>query len=140
MPPIPSFDDLPLLEDGPHGNAWGLFGASDQLGMLNRLTADNTARAARDEIRDGGRVPVDLQLGHITAPCFGRAPLVHGIWQKKPKAVHDDALTFNTQSSSQWDGFRHYGYQKEQLFFNGGTMESIATTDVLGIHCKLLLE
>lgn len=134
MSSIPSFDDLPLRKDGLHGNAWGLFGASDELGMLNRLTTDNTARAARDEIRDGDRVPLDLQLGHIVKPCFGRAPLEHRIWQKEPKAVFEDVLTLNTQSGSQWDGFRHYGYQKERLFFNGCTLEGITTTDKLGMH------
>jgi len=35
---IPPFDSLPLAKDGPHGNAWGRFGADDELGMLNLLT------------------------------------------------------------------------------------------------------
>jgi hypothetical protein len=39
--------------------------------------------------------------------------------------VNDDVWTFNTQVSSQWDGLRHYGYQKEQMFYNGVTMEQI---------------
>lgn len=134
MPTRPPFDALPLRKDGPHGNAWGLFGATDELGMLNLLTPENTAAAAR-EIVDGGRVPVDLSLGHLSTPCFGRTPLEHRMWRKEPRVVHDDALTFNTQSSSQWDGFRHYGYQKEQLFFNGRTLEELQTTNAIGIQC-----
>ncbi|TVY83912.1 hypothetical protein LSUE1_G001006 [Lachnellula suecica] len=32
----PPFSSLPLQKDGPRGNAWGLFGKNDELGMLNR--------------------------------------------------------------------------------------------------------
>lgn len=130
----PPFEDLPLRKDGPQGNAWGLFGADDELGTLNLLTPENTARAAREEIRDGGRVSVDLHLGHLTPPCFGRAALEHRVWLKEPRIVHDDSLSFNTQSSSQWDGFRHFGYQDARRFYNGRTAEEIASSDVIGIH------
>lgn len=47
--------------------------------------------------------------------------------------------TFNTQSSSQWDGLRHFAYQKEAKFYNGITLDhihgtnGIEKTDVLGI-------
>ena len=34
-------------------------------------------------------------------------------------------LAFNTQRSSQWDGLRHFAYQKEQLFYNNVTLEEI---------------
>ena len=33
--------------------------------------------------------------------------------------------TFNTQSSSQWDGLRHYGYQKAQRFYNNVSIPDI---------------
>lgn len=36
---------------------------------------------------------------------------------------------FNTQSSSQWDGLRHFGYQKEQVFYNGVTLDDIHGTN-----------
>lgn len=77
---------------------------------------------------------VDLPLNHLTPPCFGRVPFKHRIWQKKPRIVHDDEVSFNTQSSSQWDGFRHFGYQDAELFYNGRTVTDIAETNVLGIH------
>ncbi|KAF4126217.1 putative cyclase [Geosmithia morbida] len=134
MTPRPSFDSLPLRKDGPRGNAWGLYGSSDELGTIHLLTPERVARAAREEIIDGGRVSVDLELGHLTPPCFGRAPLKHRVWQKKPRVVHDDELALNTQSSSQWDGFRHFGYQDSGLFYNGRTVEDIASSNVLGIH------
>ncbi|CAG9989289.1 unnamed protein product [Clonostachys byssicola] len=129
----PTFDELPLRKDGPRGNAWGLWGPDDQLGMLNLLTPEVTAAAAR-EIVDGGRVSVNLPLGHLTPPCFGRAPLEHKIWQKTPRIVFDDSLSINTQSSSQWDGFRHYGFQKEGLFYNGKTPDDIRNSDANSMH------
>jgi len=43
---------------------------------------------------------------------------------------------FNTQKSTQWDGLRHFAYQKEQLFYNRTTREDIvdAPEGKLGIH------
>jgi hypothetical protein len=54
----PTFQPLPLRPDVPRGNAWGLFGEHDEMGMLNLLTPENTAGAAR-EIVEGVRVSTD---------------------------------------------------------------------------------
>lgn len=129
----PPFEALPLRKDGPKGNAWGLFGDNDQLGHLNLLTPETTAAAAK-EIVDGTRVSVNLPLGHLQRPCFGRVPLEHKILRKKTGVVFDDSLAMNTQSSSQWDGFRHYAYQKEGLFYGGRTPEHILASDDIGTH------
>lgn len=135
MPDLPPFSALPLVKSGPPGNAWHLFGKDDNLGMLNLLTSENTAQAAK-EIQDGGRISVDLRLGHLKTPCFGRKPLRHEMWRKGDRVVNDDSLEFNTQSSSQWDGFRHFGNQNYEVFFNGRTFEDFEKSDVLGIHCE----
>ncbi len=42
-------------------------------------------------------------------PCFGRQAFHQHVFHKVPRTVNDDILTFNTQGSSQWDGFRHFG-------------------------------
>lgn len=136
MTPIPSFDSLPLRKDGPPGNAWGLFGDGDQCGMLNRLTPD-TVTAASKEIKTGIRIPTDLPLNFMSIPCFGRAPFEQTIKNKTPREVNDDTLHFNTQCSSQWDGFRHYAYQRSRKYFNGQTIDDLLTSEVNGIHCKL---
>ena len=47
------------------------------------------------------------------------------MYQKAPRIVNDDVWTFNSQSSSQWDGLRHFGYQKEAKFYNGVTLDDI---------------
>ena len=88
--------------------AGGLFGSKDELGMLNRLTPQNTL-AATKEIVHGIRVCTDWALDQPKNPCFNRVPFEHRIHNKAPRSVNDDILTLNTQSSSQWDGFRHLG-------------------------------
>lgn len=129
----PSFDTLPLRKDGPRGNAWGLFGAKDELGMLNLLTPETTTAAAK-EIVDGVRVSTDWPLDSMRTPCFGRSPFEQTVNTKSPRIVNDDTLCFNTQTSSQWDGYRHFGYQKESVFFNGCTQRDIDTSRANGIH------
>lgn len=52
---IPSFDDLPLGKDDPLRSAWGLYGKTDGLGTLNRLTNERVADAAKNEIKTGVR-------------------------------------------------------------------------------------
>lgn len=54
--PYPTFAELPVDQNGPWGNAWGLWGADDQLGTLNHLTAERVRAAAREEIITGERV------------------------------------------------------------------------------------
>jgi hypothetical protein len=104
----PSFDALPLDPSGPPGNSWGLWGKDDELGMLNHLTPETTKRAT-EEVVHGIRIPLDHPLDKFNMPAFGRQPFHQEIRLKSPRTVNDDVLTFNTQSSSQWDGLRHYG-------------------------------
>lgn len=114
LPRRPPFSSLPLDPNGPPGNAWGLYGPDDSLGALNLLTPATVAEAARTEIRTGERVSLDWQLNKPSHPSFDRPPFQHHrIVKKHPdgavRIVNDDFLSFNTQCSSQWDGFRHYG-------------------------------
>ena len=104
----PPFSSLPLDTSGPRGNAWGLFGASDELGMLNHLTPETTLAASK-EIQHGIRISTDWSLDQPRTPCFNRQVFEQRITHKKPRTVNDDVLILNTQSSSQWDGFRHFG-------------------------------
>jgi hypothetical protein len=107
---VPDFDHLTTDPKGPHGNAWGLFGAEKaDLGMLNLLTPAVVQRTAAEEIRTGVHISLDWDLNKPANPSFGRAPFKHEVWNRAPRAVNDDILHFNSQCSSQWDGFRHYG-------------------------------
>ncbi|KAM3077521.1 hypothetical protein ACMFMG_006859 [Clarireedia jacksonii] len=137
-PAIPPFSSLPLSPSGPRGNSWGLFSplssssAPDQLGTLNRLTPQTTLAASK-EIQHGIRISTDLPLGQPLSPCFGRQKFVHRIVSKSPRTVNDDVLELNTQSGSQWDGFRHFGYQDHKVFYNGCTQEEIQNSTRNGI-------
>ncbi|KAF3346738.1 Cation efflux family protein [Verticillium dahliae VDG2] len=121
---IPPFESLPLGENDPPFSAWGLYGQSDELGTLNRLTDERVAAAARDEIRTGVRVSLNWPLdAQSQGTFFSRAAFHQDMIQKAPRFINDDVWTFNSQSSSQWDGLRHYGYQQARRFYNGVTME-----------------
>lgn len=109
---IIEFEQLPLDPQGPPGNAWGRFGKDDELGMLNLITPDMIVKAAQ-EIKTGVRISLDWPLSMPSYPSFGRNPFQQEIVHRAPNCINDDILQFNTQGSTQWDGFRHYGMDKE---------------------------
>ena len=133
----PPLSDLQLDKNGPPGNAWGLYGPNDESGALNLITP-NTVKAAAQEIKTGERVSLDWYLNLPSHPSFNRPPFA---WTFKNKShpdgtkrtVNDDHLDMNTQGSSQWDGFRHYGYQKAKKYYGGRTQEELETSEVIGI-------
>lgn len=152
---LPSFDDLPLDKSGPPGNAWGLWGHNDELGRLNLITP-GTVAAASAEIKEGIRISLDWPLDKPSFPTFDRQSFQHEILHKAPMTMNDDAITLNTQSSTQWDGFRHYGekaptaavklsnpgsclprgtgYQRAKQFYQGHKQEDFqAPSRTLGI-------
>jgi hypothetical protein len=63
----------------------------------------------------------------------GRNPPEHSVNQVTAFA-HDDTLNFNTQSSSQWDGFRHYSIIETLQYYNGYKAADFRNQSVLGIH------
>lgn len=106
-------------------NAWGLYGKTDKLGALNRLTQE-VVKAAASEIQSGIRIGLDWPLdAQADQPFFGRLHFHKNIIHKSPRVVNDDEWTFNTQSSTQWDGLRHFAYQKAARFYNGVTLDDI---------------
>lgn len=55
-----------------------------------------------------------LPLGVPNPPAFGRAGFVHKIKPLQENLIYDDLYeSLNTQSGTQWDGFRHVS---EKLF------------------------
>ncbi|KAF2024772.1 putative cyclase [Setomelanomma holmii] len=140
MPPtkatrsFPKFSELPLDAAHPPHSAWGLWGADDGLGTLNHLTPERTVVAAK-LIRTGMRVGLNWPLEQMdyTGEDF-RQVLIHEIYALG-KNMNDDRLTFNTQTSSQWDGLRHWGFN-DGRFYNGLTQVEILSgkTSRLGTH------
>ncbi|KAK7702922.1 hypothetical protein SLS57_011176 [Botryosphaeria dothidea] len=137
LPELPDFDSLTLDPNGPPGNTWGLFGKDDELGMLNLLTPETVAAAAK-EIKTGIRISLDLPLNQPNFPSFDRQPFHHEIRQRgADRCVNDDIVHFNTQSSSQWDGFRHYGNQTHKCYYMGHTQQAVQSSNVIGTDAWL---
>lgn len=121
----PVFSSLPLHKDDPPFSAWGLYGANDELGCLNLLTEERVIEATK-EIKTGIRIGLNLPLTIPSPPSHNRMGFKHKIIHKNPRNVHDDIIEMNTQCSTQWDGFRHYGYQQENICYNGVTVAEVS--------------
>lgn len=52
-------------------------------------------------------------------PAFGREPFKHEVKTVLEGIVYDDVYNLNTQSGTQWDGFRHFAHIASGNFYNG---------------------
>ncbi len=125
--PLPTYDELPIDPAMPPRSAWGLFGSDDQIGTLNLLTPERVLAAAR-LVSSGEIFALNWDLELPDPPLFGRPALKHTIHRRRQNVFDDIYDDFNTQSSTQWDGLRHYGHP-EHGFYNGVTEEEIAEDD-----------
>ncbi|MGI8792780.1 MAG: cyclase family protein [Acidimicrobiales bacterium] len=114
--PLPSYDDLPVRLGLPPGSSWGFWGDDDVFGCLNLLTPERIVAAAA-LVQKGAVFALNLDLDLPDPPLFGRRAPEHTVHTGRDGRSHDDELAFNTQSSSQWDGFRHVG--SHHGFYNG---------------------
>jgi hypothetical protein len=121
---LPTFDELPIKPGYPPHSAWGVFGDEDQIGTLKLLTPERIAAAAR-LIQQGQVFALNWELELPHPPLFNRATLRHTLNRRRQNVFDDVYDNFNTQSSSQWDGLRHYGHPVYG-FYNGVTETQIA--------------
>jgi hypothetical protein len=118
MTNLPSYDDLPVAEGKPAGSSWGLWGDDDVFGCLNLLTPERAKRGASC-VRRGAVFALNLDMNLPDPPLFGREPYSHDVVWLQNEAGHDEHISgWNTQSSSQWDGFRHIKHPVHG-FYNG---------------------
>lgn len=104
---LPSFDELPVRDGLPAGSSWGVWGEGDRFGCLNLLTPERAVRAA-GLVRRGAVFALNLDMELVDPPMFNRRPHRHTVTGEVGRTGHDDILDdYNTQASSQWDGFRH---------------------------------
>ncbi len=104
---LPPYDSLPVRKDAPARSSWGVWGDGDVFGCLNLLTAQRVRSAAR-LVQRGQVFALNWEMELPDPPLFGRAPFEHAVSWLPAQLGHDDAISnWNTQSSSQWDGFRH---------------------------------
>ncbi|KAJ5224643.1 uncharacterized protein N7469_008146 [Penicillium citrinum] len=131
---FPSHDELPSLPDAPEGAAW-VWGKDDQLGRLNLLTPERV-KASATEIKTGDMVRLDLPLNVPATPAFGREVFQHNIKPIIPDMGYDDTYVMNTQSSTQWDGFRHFCHVPTKTFYNGAKSSDFVG-DKSNLRCSI---
>jgi Putative cyclase len=89
----------------PAGSSWGLWGGSDTFGCLNLLSPERVRAGVACAVR-GAVFNLNLEMELPAPPLFSRSAFEHIVHDFT--VGHDDELSgWNTQSSSQWDGFRH---------------------------------
>lgn len=102
---LPNYDALPTRAGFPA--SWDLWGEDAVFGCLNLLTTDRVREAAT-LVREGRVFALNWSMRRPDPPLFGRSPFRHEVTGASTSTSHDDVLhDWNTQSSSQWDGFRH---------------------------------
>lgn len=124
MSDLPSYQELP---EAPRGgrSGWWLFGEDDSAGLVNLMTPERVAAAAR-LVRSGKMFPLDLPLGAI-APALARNRGIarHEVLHRPGTAGFDDVYdNFYPQAGSQWDSLGHVGYAPDE-FYNGATEADI---------------
>jgi kynurenine formamidase len=120
MAELPRYRDLPLAPRGGR-SAWGMFGADDNLGLINLLTPERIAAAA-SLVRSGSVFPLDVPLGSVRpALAQSRGTPRHTVLHEPGTIAFDDLYdNFYPQGSSQWDSLGHIGYAPDE-FYNGAT-------------------
>jgi hypothetical protein len=102
---LPHYTELPVRADAPAGSSWGLWGDDDVFGALNLATPERAVAGAA-LARRGAVFNLNLELETPSPPLYRRSAIRHEV--KGSGLILDDELHgFNTQSSTQWDGFRH---------------------------------
>ncbi len=124
MSNLPHYRELP---EAPRGgrSGWRIFGAEDNVGLVNLLTPERVAAAAR-LVRTGRMFPLDLPLG-VISPALARyrGTPRHTVLHRPGTAGFDDVYdNFYPQASSQWDSLAHVGYAPDE-FYNGATEADI---------------
>ena len=129
MAELPRYRDLPRTAEGV-GHAWGLFGDDDNVGLMNLLTPAKAIEGAA-AVRKGAVFPLDIPLGVVDPPFFGRGRTEHvteghlGATEEQPSLGLDDRLdNYYLQSASQWDSLGHVGYDVDR-YWNGRTTREV---------------
>ncbi|KAI1379911.1 hypothetical protein F4677DRAFT_407966 [Hypoxylon crocopeplum] len=115
--------ELPLRKDlkpkpgEPEDSAW-IWGSDDELGRLNLQTPERVKKAL-EAVLSGETIPLGLPFDQPAPPCYGRSVFKLHITPKGVSHTFDDTYELNPQSTSQWDGFRHWAHIPSGNFYNG---------------------
>lgn len=101
---LPSYAEL--VRDHPDGSAAAIDGIDPRLGMLSLIDADKVKEAV-GLVRHGRVIRLDAPLDLLDPPPYQRAPMRVNVLNPRTYAFDETLDSWNTQGSSQWDGFRH---------------------------------
>lgn len=125
---LPSYKELGADHTTPEGSTWGLFGADDEIGAPNLITAEMVVQAAA-LVRRGATFSLDYPINHfqLRRPQAEHTILADGV-------SNDDFLDrFYLQGTSQIDGLRHFA--ADTGFYGGRRGEQLIVGDpTLGIN------
>jgi kynurenine formamidase len=120
------YRDLDTSRTAPHRAAWDAFGVGDEVGTVNRLTAESVRRAAT-LVRRGVVFPLDWRMDLPDPPILGRGRLHRTVVELDgpPNPGLDDRFDgYYTQASSQWDALCHVGHP-EYGYYGGRTFADV---------------
>lgn len=135
---VPAYRELLARTDGPPGSSWGVFGPDDQLGTLNFLTEEATARAAG--LVSSGRVyNLDYPLNTFVPSIAGTRPATEHHMFANNRNHRDDWLdSFYLQSTTQIDGLRHMRHPR--YGFYGGVKDEAVEVGRAELGIQLVAE
>jgi kynurenine formamidase len=120
---LPSYRELPEVDGGAR-SAWHLFGADDNVGLLNLVTPAKSAAAA-GLVQRGAVFPLDIRSDFLIPPLFGRGADRRTTLVLRDGAALDDVHdNFYPQSGSQWDSLAHVSFAPGR-YYNGRTVPEI---------------
>ena len=102
-----SYDELLARSDAPAGSTWGLFGGTDELGMINHLTPDRAVRGA-GLVQRGRVFNLDLSVGAFSPSIGLRTAPRHTVFSNAPYHRDDVLDGLFLQGTTQIDGLRHF--------------------------------
>ncbi|MFN0025830.1 MAG: cyclase family protein [Acidimicrobiales bacterium] len=128
---LPSFDELPELENIGVRHAWDVWGRDDELGSINLVTPSRVARAAT-LVRTGEVISLDLPLDQPNPPLFGRKAYEHHVFALNRNEMDDRLDGFHLQASTQWDALCHVR-AREHGYWGGRHQDPTEGPNGLGI-------
>jgi kynurenine formamidase len=129
-----SYRELLEQTDAPPGSAWAVFGAGDQLGMLNNLSNEATVAAA-SLVRTGEVFTLDYPINTFVPSLSGTRPAAeHHIFANNPNHRDDWLDAFYLQSTTQIDGLRHIRHPEHGFYGGVPDADIVEGSPALGIQ------
>jgi kynurenine formamidase len=119
----PRYKDLPVDDRFPPRSSWGVFGADDEVGTVNRLGAAQVRQAA-GLVRTGQVFALNWSLDLPRPPLFDRETMRHTVFGLDPAGSDDYYDSFYPQASTHWDALSHIEHL-EHGYYQGRTERDV---------------